>query len=172
MGRGILASLDAIAVAAAGPNVDYYTRASAAPTPSPTPVPAGFHASAVIVLLTDGENNESPDPLAAAQTAVDRGVRVFTIGIGSAAGSDLDLNGFTVHTQLDEATLRQIADMTGGSYFAAADASSLHSIYDHLDTSLVVRSEQIELTGVLAGAGLLMLAVAAVTSMLWLGRAP
>ncbi len=88
-GSGILASLDAIATApAAGPNVDYYSNRSPAPTPSPTPVPAGTHAPAVIVLLTDGENNESPDPLAAAQAAADRGVRIYTVGIGSAAGHD------------------------------------------------------------------------------------
>jgi Ca-activated chloride channel family protein len=170
VGRGIQASLDVIAAAAADPN--YYTLGTPAPTPSPTPVPAGTHAPAVIVLLTDGENNEQPDPAVAAQAAVDRGVRIFTIGIGSPGGADLDLNGFTVHTQLDEATLQQIADTTGGTYFGAADAASLLSIYDHLDTNLVVRQEDIELTAIVAAAGLVLLVLGGLASLRWLGRVP
>ena len=172
VGRGILASLDVIATAAAGPNVNYYSAASPTPTPEPTPVPAGTHAPAVIVLLTDGENNEQPDPVAAAQTAAARGVRIFPVGIGSAAGSDLALNGFTVHTALDEATLQQVADTSGGTYAAAADAATLMSIYDHLDTAIVLRNEELELTGVVAGVGLLLLLAAGLTSLAWLGRVP
>ena len=83
---------------------DYYTNRSPEPTPAPTPVPPGTHAPAVIVLLTDGENNERPDPLGRAQAAADRGVRIDTVGIGSPDGATLDLDGFQVHTQLDEAT--------------------------------------------------------------------
>jgi Ca-activated chloride channel family protein len=172
VGSGILASLDAIAVADAGPNVDYYSNRSPAPSPSPTPVPAGTHAPAVIVLLTDGENNESPDPLAAAQQAADRGVRVYTVGIGSAAGTTLDLNGFQVHTQLDAATLQQIAQTTDGTYYSAADTASLRSIYSNLDTHLVVKPEAIELTPLFAGASLLILVAGALSSLVWLGRAP
>jgi Ca-activated chloride channel family protein len=172
VGRGILASLDVIATAAAGPNVNYYSGASPTPTPEPTPVPAGTHAPAVIILLTDGENNEQPDPIAAAQTAADRGVRIFPVGIGSAAGADLTLKGFTVHTQLDEATLQQVADTTGGTYAAAADAASLMSIYDHLDTAIVLRNQELELTAIVAGAGLLLLLAAGLASLAWLGRVP
>jgi Ca-activated chloride channel family protein len=126
----------------------------------------------VIVLLTDGENNESPDPLAAAQQAADRGVRVYTVGIGSAAGTTLDLNGFQVHTQLDEATLQQIAQTTGGAYYGATDTSSLRSIYSNLDTHLVVKPEAIELTALFAGASMLILVAGALLSLVWLGRAP
>lgn len=172
VGSGILASLEAIAVADAGPNVDYYTNQSPAPSPSPTPVPAGTHAPAVIVLLTDGENNESPDPLAAAQQAADRGVRVYTVGIGSAAGTTLDLNGFQVHTQLDAATLQQIAQTTDGAYYSATDTTSLRSIYSNLDTHLVVQPEALELTPLFAGASLLILVAGALFSLVWLGRAP
>lgn len=172
VGHGILASLNAIAVAAAGPLVDYYSNRSPAPTPSPTPVPAGTHAPAVIVLLTDGENNESPDPLAAAQTAADQGVRIYTVGIGSAAGTNLDLNGFRVHTQLDAAALQQIAQVTGGTYYAAADAQSLRSIYENLDTQLVIRAEKIELTPIFAGVSMAFLALGALCSFAWLGRLP
>ncbi|MGO9207470.1 MAG: VWA domain-containing protein [Candidatus Limnocylindrales bacterium] len=172
LGQGILVSLDAIASEAAGPTINYYSNASPVPSPSPTPVPAGTHAPAVIVLLTDGENNETPDPLVAAQTAADRGVRIFTVGIGTAAGTTLDLDGFRVHTQLDAATLQQIAQTTGGAYYSASNAQDLRSIYDHLDTQLVIRPQQIELTAVLAGVSVLLLAAGALSSLVWLGRAP
>ena len=172
VGQGIVASLEAIATAEAGPNVDYYSNRSPAPVPSPTPVPAGTHAPAAVVLLSDGENNESPDPAAAAQAAADRGVRVYTVGLGSPGGATLHINGYRVHTQLDAATLQQIAQTTGGTYYQASDAASLTSIYDHLDTQLVVRPEAIELTSAFAGIGLALLAVGALASLAWQGRLP
>ena len=172
LGRGIEASLTAIEAAAAGPNVDYYSNRSPEPTPVPTPVPAGTHLPAVIVLLTDGENNERPDPMVSAQAAADRGVRIYTVGIGSPGGATLDLDGFQVHTQLDAESLKGIADLTGGTYYAAEDAATLDSVYQHLDTALVVRPEDIELTAVLAGAGLALLLAGAVASLAWLGRLP
>jgi Ca-activated chloride channel family protein len=171
--QGILASLKVIAIAEAGPWAhDYYSNQSPTPAPSPTPVPAGTHAPAVIVLLSDGENNESPDPLAAAQTAADQGVRIYTVGIGSAAGTTVSLNGFQVHTQLDEATLQGVSQITGGTYYAAADAQQLRSIYDNLDTQLVIQPQLTEITSLFAGMSLLMLMAGAVTSLLWLGRLP
>jgi Ca-activated chloride channel family protein len=172
LAQGILASLDAIAVAEAGPSVDYYSNRSPDPTATPTPVPAGTHTSASIVLLTDGENNESPDPLAAAQSAADRGVRVYTIGIGSPAGTTLELNGFRVHTQLNEALLQQVSQVTGGAYFTADDEQELQTIYEDLDTQLVVRAEAIEVTAIFAGAGILALVAGGLASLLLLGRLP
>jgi Ca-activated chloride channel family protein len=172
VGQGIAASLKAIQVQLAGPTVNYYSNKSPAPTASPTPVPAGYHAPAVIVLLTDGENNENPDPVTVAQTAANQGVRIYTVGIGSAAGTNLDLNGFQVHTQLDAATLQQIAQVTGGTYYAADDAASLKSIYDNLDTQLIVKAENIELTALFAGAGILFLVLGGALSLVWLGRLP
>jgi Ca-activated chloride channel family protein len=170
--QGILASLHAISVAQAGPWVDYYSSATAAPTPTPTPVSPGTHTSAVIVLLTDGENNESPDPLAAAQTAANQGVRIYTVGIGSTAGTTVTVNGFQLFTQLDAATLQQISQITGGTYYGATDTAQLNSIYDNLDTQLVLQPQLTELTAIFAGVGVLLLMVAAVSSLLWLGRLP
>jgi Ca-activated chloride channel family protein len=173
LASGILASLRVIAIAEAGPWAnDYYSNQSPAPTatPTPTPVPSGYHAPAVIVLLTDGENNESPDPLTAAQTAADQGVRIYTVGIGSAAGTTITLSGFQIHTQLDEATLQQIATLTGGAYYAASDAQQLQSIYGNLDTQLVVQPQMTEITSLLAGVSLLLLIGGVLTSLLWLGR--
>ena len=85
LGNGILVSLEAIAAAQAGDTSSYYTNLTLTPAPTPTPMPRGTYTSAAIVLLTDGENTTSPDPMEAAQTAADRGVRVHTVGIGSAA---------------------------------------------------------------------------------------
>jgi Ca-activated chloride channel family protein len=174
LGRGIDAALKLIAVAEAGPNVDYYTNRSPAPSlaPTPAPVAAGSHGSAMIVLLTDGENNERPDPLTLAQTAADLGIRIDTVGIGSAAGSDLDLNGFHVHTQLNADLLRQIAATTTGEYFAAADAATLTSIYTHLDPMLIVAPQKLELTAMLAGVALLLVLAGVATSVAWTGRVP
>jgi len=138
-----------IAQAEAGPWAnDYYSNQSPAPSPTatPTPVASGTHDSAVIVLLSDGENNESPDPLAAAQTAADRGVRIYTVGVGSSAGTSVTVSGFQVHTQLDQATLQGISQVTGGSYYSAADSQQLRSIYDNLDTQLVIQPQMTEIT--------------------------
>ena len=103
LANGIYDALTVIAISISPPAPSYYTALTPAPIPSPTPVPAGTYTPAVIILLTDGENNENPDPLAAAQAAAQRGVRIHTIGLGSAAGTTVHVNGFTVHTQLDEA---------------------------------------------------------------------
>ncbi len=172
LGRGILASLATIAAADADPAAGFYTNRSPDPTPEPTPVPAGTHASAVIVLLTDGENNQSPDPLDAAGTAADRGVRIFTVGIGSAAGTTLEVEGFRVHSQLDESMLRQISERTDGTYYSADNPDELTAVYQGIDTRLVVRAEAMEVTSLFAGAGVLVLVIGGIASLLWLGRLP
>jgi Ca-activated chloride channel family protein len=125
-----------------------------------------------MVLLTDGENNESPDPLAAAQAAADRGVRIYTVGIGSPTGTTLHVNGFTVHTQLDEAMLQQIAQLSGGTYYNAESEQDLHKVYDDLDTQLVVKPEKMEITSIFAGASILVWLIAGMFSLLWFGRLP
>lgn len=175
--KGIQASLDAIAVAEAGyAGNDFYTVKSAAPdatpTPAPTPVPSGTHAPAVIVLLSDGENNENPDPIAAAQAAADQGVRIYTVGIGSAAGTTVTVDGFQLFSQLDEATLQQISATTGGSYYGATDSAQLLSVYDNLDTRFVVQPQLTEITSLLAGLSLLILLAGVLASFIWLGRLP
>jgi Ca-activated chloride channel family protein len=142
------------------------------PTPSPTPVPKGTHTSAVIVMLTDGENNEAPDPLQAAQQAADRGVRIYTVGIGSAAGATLHIDGFTVQSRLDEATLQQIAQITGGTYYNAQNEDQLRTIYDNLNPQLVIKPQKTEVTALFAGAGILLLLVGGTLSLVWLGRLP
>jgi Ca-activated chloride channel family protein len=171
LGQGILASLDVLATNGE-PTERLYSNLTPTPEATPPPVPSGSNRSAMIVLLTDGENNVSPDPLAAAQAAADRGVRIYTIGIGSAAGITLEVNGFTVHTQLDEMTLQQIAQMTEGVYYNAADQEELRTIYENLDLQLVVKPEDIEVTALFAGLGIFILLIGGICSMFWFSRVP
>lgn len=167
--NGILVSLDTIQKAEQ-PDTSLYSNLTPVPTVQPTPVPAGTYDSAVIVLLSDGENNEQPDPVAAAQAAAKRGVRVYTVGLGSPAGVDLHVNGFTVHTQLDEPMLKQIAQVSGGTYYNAQTAQQLINIYDNLDPALIVKPEETELTAVFAGASALFLLIGGIYSLLQFGR--
>jgi Ca-activated chloride channel family protein len=172
VGQGLISALDAIAKAQADTPAEVYSNRSQSPAETLPPVDPASDAATVIVLLSDGENNERPDPIQTAQEAAERGIRIVTIGVGSAAGADLDLDGFRVHTQLDEATLTQIADMTGGSYHRADDQDSIDAIYQDLQPRLVVRSEPIEVTALFAALGLTLLVVGGVLSLAWAGRLP
>ncbi len=171
LANGILASLTTIENSNGAP-INYYSNLTATPAPTPTPMPRGVYTSSVIVLLTDGENNQNPDPLEVAQAAADRGVRIYTVGIGSPAGADLHIDGFTIHTQLDEAMLQQISQITGGTYYNAENEEDLLSIYDNLNPTLVVKPEEMEVTSIFAGISILFLLIGGTISLLWLGRVP
>jgi Ca-activated chloride channel family protein len=165
LGYGILAALNTITgngeEAAAGESI-----------PTPTAVPEGSYKSALIVLLTDGENTAPPDPFEAAYFAAMHGVRVYSIGIGSTAGTTLNINGYTVHTQLNETALEQIAGLTGGEYYQAASAEEFEKIYENISPELVIKPEKIEVTSIFAGASILILLVGGGLMLLWFGRLP
>ena len=171
LGQGIQAALNTLN---AEPEAEArrYSQLPATATPTPTPVPPGTNTSTAIVLLTDGENTGPPDPSDAAQIAADRGVRIYTVGIGSATGTTLHVNGFTVHTQLDEPTLQQIAQITEGAYFNAESQEDLRTIYENLDLQLVIKSEKTEVTALFAGVGLLVLLIGGICSLVWFSRVP
>lgn len=170
LGNGMIASLNVLTTGAEETN--YYSNLTPQPTPSPTPVPAGTYIAGVIVLLTDGENTEDPDPIEVAQSAVDRGVRVHTIGIGSPTGTTLNIEGFTVFTQLDEPMLQTIAQLTGGTYYNAQSEEELLAIYENLDRQFVIHPEPMEVTPLFAGAGILLFLLGGMLSLLWFGRVP
>jgi Ca-activated chloride channel homolog len=173
VGQGILVSLDAIATGASdGQPAEVYSNLLLTPTPTPTPVPQGTYNPAVIILLSDGENNENPNPLAAAQTAADRGVRIYTVGIGSPTGTTVHINGFSLHTQLDQAALQQIAQITGGTYYNAQSEQDLIKIYDHLDTQLLSKPVKTELTALFAGGSIFFLLIGGLFSLVWFSRLP
>jgi Ca-activated chloride channel family protein len=173
LAQGILASLKAIAVGnSGGPPSEIYSNLLLTPTPTPTPMPQGTYTNAAIILLSDGENNEAPDPLVAAQMAAQRGVRIYTVGLGSPTGTTVHINGFSIHTQLDEATLQQIAQLTSGVYYNAQNEKDLHKVYADLSTQLVIKPEKTELTSLFAGAGLVILLIGGLFSLLWFSRLP
>ena len=93
--------------------------------------------SRVLILMTDGANTAGEvTPLKAAQLAAERGLKVYTIGIG--ADEQIETTWFGIRrvnpsAQLDEKTLRAIARLSGGRYFRARDSEELARIYDLLD---------------------------------------
>jgi Ca-activated chloride channel family protein len=124
------------------------------------------------VLLTDGEATSDRDPMAGANAAAAQGIRIHTVGVGSPAGAVIDVEGFRVHTHLDELMLRAIADRTGGSYHLASSAEELQAIYDTLDTRLTVDEEATEVTALVAALGLALLTLGGAAALIWLGRLP
>jgi len=136
------------------------------------PPPKNVEDSAVIVLLTDGENNMDPDPLMAAQIAADRGVRIHTIAIGSPEGTLLTVNGFTVFTKLDEPTMQAISEMTEGEYYNAQTEEDLQTIYEGIDPQLMMKAEDTEITAIFAGVSILFLLAGGILSLFWFSRVP
>jgi Ca-activated chloride channel homolog len=106
-------------------------------------------------------------PLDAAQQAADRGVRVYTIGFGTEEGSFLQFGSSGFRRGIDEATLIEIAAITGGEYYAAASAGELQKVFAELPTYLMVRQETTEISVLFAGAGALLAALAVLLSMIW-----
>ncbi len=176
LGQGILAALNALAedLDDDGIGVGGESQAPGGEDQPPTvAAPVVRHPeSTVIVLFSDGENNEQPDPLEAALAAREQGVRVYTVGLGSVEGTTLELDGFNVHTQLDEAMLQQIAQVSGGTYHRALDPDALDGIYDDVAARLVVRGEEMEVTSLFAAAGIVLLLLGGALSLVWFGRAP
>jgi len=172
LGNGILVSLNTIAVSAGDPPFLKTTSTALPSTATPATTPKGWYPSSVIVVLSDGENNQNPDPTNVADIAVDLGVRIYTIGVGTTAGTTLKAEGFTVFTQMDETLLQGISTTTGGVYYNAANKEDLARIYGDLKPKLSIKTENIEVTSLFAGAGILFFLVAGALSLLWFGRVP
>jgi Ca-activated chloride channel family protein len=183
IGSGILESLDAIAEI--DPNVAPSVLEPGAGE-EPVPVPQGAYVPHIIVLLTDGVTTTGPEPLDAARQAVDRGVRVYTIGFGTENGQEGfgrggsfgggsfnsgqgqpggGFGGF--RRGIDEETLKQIADMSGGKYYAAESASDLVSVFESLPTSLITVAQVTEISVLFAAAGALLAALAITFALRW-----
>lgn len=171
LATGIGVALEALAAEGVNAEVSYLN-SDAPPTPTPEPLPPGTNTSRAIVLLTDGENTVQPDPMLAAQAAIDRGVRIYTVGVGSPTGSNLTIDGFNIFTQLDEPVLRALAEQTSGQYYNAQSDEDLRAIYGDLGTQLVVKREATELTAPIVGLALALLLSGVVLALLWLGRLP
>jgi Ca-activated chloride channel family protein len=98
--------------------------------------------SKVIILLTDGVNNQGAiDPLTAAELAKTFGIRVYTIGVGTQGTAPYPVQDFfgnmvfqQMQVEIDEPTLQHISDITGGQYFRATNNDKLRQIYKEIDT--------------------------------------
>jgi Ca-activated chloride channel family protein len=96
--------------------------------------------SKVIILLTDGQNNRGEiDPITASQLAQTLGIRVYTIGAGKDGIARIPVDDpffgrqyVTAEVKIDEVSLKQIADNTGGQYFRATNPKALDEIYDQI----------------------------------------
>ncbi|RPI31002.1 MAG: VWA domain-containing protein [Chloroflexota bacterium] len=186
IGSGILKAIDAIAEVNknVAPSVEDMTFGI-----QPTPVPADTYVPDIIVLLTDGASNSGPMPLDAAQQAADRGVRVYTIGFGTDDGLFMDcgdqlqgegffggggggsqpgtdqFGGF--RRGIDEATLKQIAALTGAEYYSATSANELNKVFEQMPTYLITRQETTEISFLFTTIGALLATLAIALAMLW-----
>jgi Ca-activated chloride channel family protein len=172
LGNGILVSLNTIVVSAGDQPFLNSSNLSAPSTATPDSIPQGWYPSSVIVLFSDGENNQEPDPAAVADFAADLGVRIYTIGFGSLEGALIEVEGFTINSRLDEALLQYISGTTGGNYYNATNMEDMSRIYEDLEPKLSIKTENIEVTALFAGAGILFFLAAGALSLLWFGRVP
>jgi Ca-activated chloride channel family protein len=134
------------------------------------PVPPGADDTAVIVLLSDGQSTTGPDPVAAARLAAERGVRIYTVGIGTAKGEVLRTDGWSMRVSLDPATLKAIAALTRGEHFLADSASGLEQIYQSINSRFVMERKELEIGAFFAAAAVLLALAGAGLSLAWYGR--
>ncbi len=135
-----------------------------------TPVEPGSYSTAAVILLTDGQRTTGPDPMEAAKMAAERGIKVYTVGIGTKAGETIGFEGWSMRVRLDEDTLKAIANITRANYFYAGTADDLKQVYQGLSSRLVVETRETEVSALLAAAGALLALLAAGLSVWWFGR--
>jgi Ca-activated chloride channel family protein len=190
IGSAILESIDALAEI--DPSIPKSVDPDNPPPSVPPAVPKGAYAPAIIVLLTDGSSNAGPDPVEAAKEAADRGLRIYTIGFGTAnpggrpltcaVGSEPGDNGQFdpgfgfgggfgapggFRRAIDEGTLNAIANATGGKYFPAESAQQLNDVFAQLPTNLIVSHEVVEVSVAFAAIGTVLLALAILLGQRW-----
>jgi len=135
-----------------------------------TPVAPGSYRSAAIIMLTDGQRTTGVDPMEAAQWAADRGVRVYTVGVGTVQGEVIGFEGWSMRVRLDEDTLKAVALRTNAEYFHAATAQDLRKVYETLSSRISVETKETEVTALLALAGAALMLLAGALSVWWFGR--
>ncbi|AGZ44768.1 VWA domain-containing protein [Actinoplanes friuliensis] len=140
------------------------------PAEGAAPPDLGYWPSATIVVFSDGQETGGPDVEAAAELAAAAGVRIQTVGIGTAQGATVEVDGYQLGTALDETLLTAVAQTTGGAYHPAGDAAALADTTRSIDLRLTTEKEPVELTAPFAGAALLLLLAGALLSLRWHGR--
>ena len=135
-----------------------------------TPVEPGSYTSAAIILLTDGQRTTGPDSMDAAKMAADRGVKVYTVGVGTKDGETIGFEGWSMRVRLDEETLKQVAMATRAEYFYAGTAVDLKKVYQSLGSRLSAQKKETEISALFAALGGLLALAAATLSLWWFGR--
>jgi Ca-activated chloride channel family protein len=173
IGSGILVSLKAIFPQETFEVAPQRLRNAAAGSSSGSefkPVPPGSYSSAAIILLTDGQTTSGPDPVDAARLAAARGVRVFTVGVGTDNGQILTGEGWSMRVRLDEEPLKAIADLTRAEYFYAGTALDLKKVYQSLRSKLVMEKKETEITAIFSAIAAATVLLSATLSLLWFNR--
>lgn len=134
------------------------------------PVAPGSYTSAAIILLTDGQRTTGVDSLDAAKLAAERGVRIYTVGVGTVEGETIGFEGWSMRVRLDEETLKSIARATQAEYFYAGTAGDLKKVYETLSARLTVEKKETEISGLLALIAAALALVSASLSLLWFNR--
>ena len=161
LGSAILAALSAI------------THRAVSVGPSGSAPDLGYWPSATIVLFSDGGDSgggTSTNTSTAAAVAQKAGVHIDTVGIGTAAGTTVDVEGYHLFTGLDEANLKAISQATGGTYHPASDASELNGIASSINLRLTVTNEPLPLAGAFIALALVLLAAGGVLTVARTGR--
>jgi Ca-activated chloride channel family protein len=143
---------------------------NAATSPDFKPVPPGSYAAGAIVLLTDGQTTTGPDPVEVARLAAERGVRVFTVGVGTENGQILTGDGWSMRVRLDEEALKAVADLTRAEYFYAGTAMDLKKVYQSLRSKLVMEKKETEITALFSAIAAATVLLSATLSLLWFNR--
>jgi Ca-activated chloride channel family protein len=134
------------------------------------PVEPGSYGSAAIIMLTDGQRTTGPDPLDAAKMAAQRGVRVYTVGVGTTSGETIGFEGWSMRVRLDEETLKQVALLTRAEYYYAGTAQDLIKVYESLSSKLVVERKETEITALFGLLAAALVVAAAALGLWWFGR--
>jgi Ca-activated chloride channel family protein len=135
-----------------------------------TPQAPGSYPSAAIIMLTDGQRTTGVDPLEAAKLAADRGVRVYTVGIGTVDGETIGFEGWSMRVRLDEETLKAIANKTSAEYFYAGTAQDLKKVYETLSSKLTVEKKETEISALFAMVAAALALLSAGLSLVWFNR--
>jgi Ca-activated chloride channel family protein len=151
------------------------TRGSATATPT-GPATSQDQPPTVILLLSDGANTTGRvEPLDAAREAKQVGIPIYTIALGTMDGTvDVPVYGRMrrIAVPPDPATLRQIADATGGRFFSAPSEQDLQSVYQNIASRIGFVPEQHEITAAFAGAALVLIASGGALALWWFNRFP
>ena len=153
-----------------GTSIDQASKDDKAGKKDFVPVAPGSYTSGAIILLTDGQRTTGVDSLEAAKAAADRGVRVYTVGVGTVDGETIGFEGWSMRVKLDEETLKGIARATQAEYFYAGTAADLKKVYETLSSRMAVEKKETEISGLAALLAAALALLSAGLSLAWFNR--